>query len=283
MTRSAKHWCFTLNNYSNDEKQHLAELYELPVAQRPVYLVYGEEVGENGTPHLQGFISFNARKTLRQVKDVVSTRAHCEQARGSPSQAAEYCKKDGAYSEFGVCPSGSGKRNDIVKLYDAIKSGKTAQEIADEFPSQYLRYRSNILATIRDLQPERNWMPENIILWGKSGTGKTRTVFDNHERKDIYVHTGEQWFDGYAGQPVVLFDDFTGSEFKLGYLLKLLDRYPMRVPVKGGYVQWVPKTIYFTSNKNPDDWYGLAMLEHRLALKRRIKETKYFDYVGVNL
>lgn len=85
------------------------------------------------------------------------------------------------------------------------------------------------------------------------------------------------WFDGYEGQENVLFDDFHGGVFKLPYLLKLLDRYPMRVPVKGGFVQWKPRRIFITSNIDPDLWFSNANREHVAALNRRFTETFYFS------
>lgn len=277
MTRSAKHWCFTLNNYTNDEKQQLAEkATELLERGKLVYLVYGEEVGDSGTPHLQGFASFAKRTTMGGLKQIVSSRAHCEQARGTPRQAAEYCKKDNAYTEFGSCPAGAGGRSDLKELYQEIKAGKSAAEICEAFPAQFIRYQNSIKNLIRQQCTVREWMPDTYIHWGRSGTGKTRYVFDKHDLDTIYVHSGDVWFDGYEGQDVALFDDFTGSEFKLGYLLKLLDRYPMRVPVKGGFVQWKPRTIYFTSNKDPATWYANAIEEHRNALFRRIKDIIYY-------
>ena len=275
MTRSAKHWCFTWNNYSADDKDHLASLFES--LDELVYLVYGEEVGENGTPHLQGFLSFSSRKTLATLKSLVSTSPHFEVARGTPQQASDYCKKDGAFTEFGELPAGRGHRSDLTLLSERIRGGASAEEVETEFPGQFLRYRSNILASIREKRPPRTWETQVIVLWGRAGAGKTRTIFDYHELSSIWVHGSGKWFDGYDGQPVALFDDYTGSEFKLGFLLKLLDRYPMRVEVKGGFVQWVPKKIYFTSNKDPKDWYPNVSDEHRAALFRRFTQVQHFE------
>jgi len=278
MTRSAKNYCFTVNNYSDVEHQALAQAgSELLESLAIRYLVFGREVGQSGTPHLQGFIAFNARKTLAYVKSVPGlSRAHVESAKGTPLQASTYCKKDGEYNEYGELPAGAGKRTDLEELYQLVKSGASKEEIADKFPSQFIRYRNSILALIADYQEERDWECDVQVLWGRTGTGKTRKVFDSHPSKDIYVHPGESWFNGYEGQPVVLFDDFNGSEFKLSYLLKLLDRYKMKVPVKGGYVQWIPKIIYITSNKDPQVWYLNAIEEHRNAMFRRIKSIEFF-------
>jgi len=110
------------------------------------------------------------------------------------------------------------------------------------------------------------------------GVGKTRKVFD--DETDIYMYPGQGWFDGYFGQDIVLFDDFSGSEFKITYLLKLLDRYPMSVPIKGAFVQWVPRKIYITSNLDPDSWYPGAHEEHRAALRRRLKTVCHMTTLG---
>lgn len=269
----AKHWCFTLNNYSEANQDELRILFE---SEGVVYLVFGRETGEQGTPHLQGFISLATRKTFNQIKSFLPDGAHIEKAHGTPSQASSYCKKDGDFEEFGDVPGGQGRRTDIAAVADRIKEGASYETIFDEFPGPALRYRRSIQEAIRDRQPVRNWAVNVIILWGRSGTGKTRSIWDFHDHATIYVHPGDRWFDGYTGQEIVLFDDFSGSEFKLSYLLKLLDRYPMRVPVKGGFVQWAPKVIYFTSNKDPKQWYANALEEHQNALFRRVNTITHF-------
>ena len=96
----SKHWCFTINNYDASDEQRLKRL---AVDGSVGYLVFGREVGDSGTPHLQGFVSFKGRKRLTQVKDKVGERAHLEVAMGSPSEAADYCMKDGDFFLAGSC------------------------------------------------------------------------------------------------------------------------------------------------------------------------------------
>ena len=237
-------------------------------------------MGENGTPHLQGFCSFSTRKTLQSIRTIIlpqGSSAHFEVARGTPAQASNYCKKDGAFTELGQLPKGRGTRSDLALLSERIREGASSKEIETEFPGQFIRYRANILASIREKIQPRTWETNVIVLWGRSGAGKTRTVFDYHAIEHIWVHGSGKWFDGYDGHEIALFDDYTGSEFKLGFLLKLLDRYPMRVEVKGGFVQWVPKMIYFTSNKDPETWYPNVSEQHRAALFRRFTQVQHFE------
>ena len=83
-----RNFCFTHNNYTDTSLED-----EISCK----YLVYGREVGESGTPHLQGFISFECARTLSAaIKSLPG--CHVEVARNVPA-AMEYCKKDGAYTE----------------------------------------------------------------------------------------------------------------------------------------------------------------------------------------
>lgn len=270
-----RHWCFTLNNWTEEEYASLVALgTELP---DPVtYLCVGKETGEEGTPHLQGFVSLSGRKSFSFVKRLISGRCHLEVARSRPAVAASYCKKDGDYEEFGVVPKGAGRRNDLHEAVAAIKGGMRKREFAETFPNVYARAFRFISECYLLFAEQRVWVPEVRVFWGATGTGKTRRAIEE-AGEDVYIHPGGEWFDGYEGQPCVIFDDFGGHEFKLTYLLKLLDRYPMRVPVKGSFVVWAPKMIWLTSNTDPKLWYQGASLEHQAALRRRISFITHFN------
>lgn len=273
MPNGAKHWCFTLNNYSEDD---VALLRAIGTEGNGVsYLCFGREVGESGTAHLQGFISFQSRRALRYCRDLISDRAHFESAKGSPQQASEYCKKEGDYEEFGSCPRGRGSRSDLSDAVKAVKEGATRRVLIEEHPAAYSRAHRMLNEALSLYARPRDWVCEVYVFWGETGTGKTRKAFEECEEMP-YMHPGGMWFDGYDGQSAVIFDDFGGSEFKLTYLLKLLDRYPMRVPVKGSFVNWAPRKIYFTSNYSPKEWFPSAKEEHVRAMFRRF--TKVVRY-----
>jgi len=118
MAQQARNWCFTLNNYTDDDIERLGSP---PDFVR--YLVYGKEVGTSGTPHLQGFVSLSVRKRFNQVVDVIGGNAHIEKAR-NVAASIDYCKKDGDVYEFGVPPPATGQRNDLEAFKDAVKSGE---------------------------------------------------------------------------------------------------------------------------------------------------------------
>lgn len=95
----ALHWCFTLNNYVANDLRRINVF-----KSQCVYLVFGKEVGANNTPHLQGYFCLLKRQRLTALKKSFSSTAHLEIARGLPSQAADYCKKDGDFVEYGKQP-----------------------------------------------------------------------------------------------------------------------------------------------------------------------------------
>lgn len=273
MPNGAKNWCWTLNNWTEDDVSKLIAIGTERVGVS--YLCYGKETGEEGTPHLQGFISFDRRRSLSYVRNFVNDRAHYEIARGTPAENRAYCSKDGEFSEFGACPEGRGRRTDLEGCIIDLKAGRSKREILESHPTVFAKYPRFVSEVSLLYGKKRDWKPEVYVYWGETGTGKTKRAHEEAQG-DLYVHPGGSWFDGYDGQEAVLFDDYGGSEFKLTYLLKLLDRYPMRVPVKGGFVSFVPRKIWITSNYSPKEWYSNAKDEHVKALFRRFERVIRF-------
>lgn len=89
-TRS-RTWVLTLNNYNRDEYEHLKDW----VGTRGVF-VFGKETGENGTPHIQGYMKFRSAMRFETLKKEFP-RAHVEIARGSVANNYRYCTKDGQF------------------------------------------------------------------------------------------------------------------------------------------------------------------------------------------
>jgi hypothetical protein len=75
---------------------------------------------------------------------------------------------------------------------------------------------------------------------------------------------------------VLLIDDFYGW-IKYGFLLKVLDIYPLRLAVKGSHAYACWETVYITSNKAPETWYAGGMTA---ALRRRIHSIEHIEGAG---
>ena len=85
---------------------------------------------------------------------------------------------------------------------------------------------------------------------------------------------GNKWFDGYDGEEVILFEEFT-SCFQLSVLLTLCDKLPPYVEVKGGQVAISSPIYIFTTNLPPEDQYKGDNISQfrRDAFMRRLDEV----------
>lgn len=155
----SKGWCFTLNNWSQDEKNHLSQLAASPDCG---YIVFQQEVGEeNGTPHLQGYVNFTCRKRLGAVKKLVGNRAALFVAKGTAQQNRAYCSKsstavEGSLEEYGEIPEAvAGKRNDLEEFKEAVKAGQVSlKRIREEHSAIYMKYPRFCREYVRDYTPD---------------------------------------------------------------------------------------------------------------------------------
>jgi len=160
MALQSTRWCFTINNPTAEDQENLENVGgDLP-GNHIIYLVFGREVGDNGTPHLQGFVSFSSRKRFATVRGIIGHRAHLEVARGTTVQAADYCKKDGDFVEFGNLPNQRERQptvtdfcNWVVEQNDNLHHHPTVREIAVKFPGLYLRYGQRLVDLSNQLVP----------------------------------------------------------------------------------------------------------------------------------
>lgn len=271
MPLRSRRWVFTLNNYTDNDCERLAAL--APPAIR--YIVFGREVGENGTPHLQGYVEFINARNLAGVRELISDRAHFETARGNPAQASEYCKKDGQFTEIGEI-SRQGARTDLEECAELVRLGG-ANEVAENMPEMILKYGNNIERLAVFYQKHRTEAPRVVWLWGLAGVGKTRAATTGCE--SYYIWSGGKFWCGYNQQQRVVIDDFTydriedRGQYHFRYLLRLFDLYEISVEIKGGHVKFNSPEIFITCEYPPSHfWEGntLAQVERRLAEIRQI-------------
>lgn len=87
----AKHWVFTLNNYTEIDWNNIVEYYRSNSSTYDV-IVFQEEIGESGTPHLQGCQSYKIGKH-RPFSNGLNKSIHWE-TKGkfsSLKQMRDYC------------------------------------------------------------------------------------------------------------------------------------------------------------------------------------------------
>lgn len=269
--------CFTLNSPKIDDYGRLYDLFNSDICR---YGVVGEEYAPTtGTKHLQGYVALTKKLTFETLKTAIGTSAHIEPAKGSARQNQTYCIKDGNFAEYGDIPL-PGKRSDLDSACAAIKLGKRNHEIANEFPSTWVRYAQGLKNLRMDLLPPfKRDVPNVRVYVGPKGTGKsTRAEQEASALGDIYYKmcaTG-QWWPGYEGQPAVVFNDFYGG-MKYSELLQLLDRFGGEVQIKGSSVPVRTNDFWFTSNKSIHQWY--PNITDTSALARRITIYERMDSI----
>ena len=88
MSRSAT-WVFTINNYKEGDLERLTHLDASKYT-----CIFGEEVGEQGTPHLQGFLRCEKRLMRSNVEKVLGGHAWLDVTHDEEA-AIGYCLKEG--------------------------------------------------------------------------------------------------------------------------------------------------------------------------------------------
>lgn len=251
----ARHWCFTLNNPTTEELSTLSTTYNRSPAC--TYMVYQKEEGSNGTTHIQGYLEFNAAQRFGTVKRLISQRCHLEKRRGTRQQARDYCMKEETRLEgpweYGTwIPGGQGRRSDLHGVREAITSGTSEVELWDSYFPAMVRYHRGIDRYRNIKSVPRDFEPVVHVLYGPTGTGKSKWCFDTYP--GAYWKPQDNWWDDYDSQDAVIFDEFYGW-LKFSVLLRICDRYPLRLERKGGYVTFRSKQLIFTSNVPPEEWY----------------------------
>lgn len=241
--------------------------------KRCKFAVVGEEVGEQGTPHLQGYVSLNSPLSLAAMKKFLP-RAHLIVSSGTDEDNLKYCTKDGHnIKQVGEPSVGQGSRTDITELAKKIKDREiTLEEVMFDYPEIYVRYSRSLekmfnavmVARLADIAPEVHWR------WGLAGTGKTRYCVEKHPSH--YIKDNTPWWDLYNQEEAIIIDDFDNN-IPFRTLLRLLDRNKYPGQVKGGYIQVNSPYIYITCEFPPENfWEGneLVQVTRRLTSVQEI-------------
>lgn len=266
---AAKHWCFTLNNYTDVE---LALLSGLVDSGRIDYLCYGRETGESGTPHLQGHLYRKAKARLTWLKRHVSDRAHWDISRDY-GKSILYCKKgnqpkaewdssgssgpsyglDAVVSEYGDPPPQQGHRTDLDSASTLVLNGVPMRDVASECPTVFVKFHRGLYALQSILTDSCEASTcRGVWIFGKPGTGKSHTV--RLFEPELYIKSQNKWFDGYAGEEAILLDDFDKSGKCLGHHIKIwTDKWKCNGEIKGATVALQHQRFYITSNYHPSE------------------------------
>lgn len=266
----SRDWCFTLNNYVD---QDITQLEEIDCK----YVIYGKERGDSGTPHLQGYVYFANARTGAQARRLLPRGAHIEKRMAKdPGLAIDYCKKDGDYTERGEPPASQEEkgRRGMEAARWAIKKARTGDiaSIETEQPGLFLQYGPRL---------ESLFVPPNKPLdvlehewWvGPTGTGKSRLLWELYP--EHYGKKINKWWDGYKRQEVVAIEEWSPEARLTAQALKQwADHYPFQGEIKGGSMQGLrPRKIIILSNYTIEQCFD--RVEDRDPILRRFRTIRF--------
>jgi len=157
------------------------------------------------------------------------------------------------------------KKDDrLLLMKQKIDEGCSNKDLAEaDFP-MYLQYAKHFEVYRVLISQPRNHPVDVIVIWGPPGTGKSKYALE--EFPGAYWKQRSNWWDAYQDHETVVLDEFYGW-IPYDMLLRICDRYPLLLETKGGQVNFVAKTIVFTSNQVPERWYKNV---HFQAFIRRV-------------
>lgn len=264
------------------------------------FFCMADEIGEQGTPHTHIYVCFSSRVRWSTVKKHFPD-AHIEIAHGTARENVDYIKKqgkweddkkaetrvEGTYEEWGTIPNQKGLRIEMEELYSLIKEGYSNSDII-AFNNDYIldidkldKLRTTLL--IDKYKGTRRLNLKVIYISGATGMGKTRGVLDTHGDANVYrVSDYAHAFDGYACEPVIVFDEFRSS-LRLADMLGYCDIYPIQLPARYNNKVACYETVYIISNWELEKQYAEVQKdspESWKAFLRRIHEVRIYNHDG---
>ena len=273
-TQSRK-WALVINNPLEAGLDHAA-IREILYRFSPAYFCMADEIATTGTYHTHIFLFSPSPMRFSTVKNRFST-AHIEKAYGSAKANRAYILKEGhwadtdkaetsvsgTFEEWGDLPAEKEEEApEMFKLIQDLRAGKSVKEIIEDNPK--LAFRIREIETLRQAILEEKYSAENralevTYLYGASGTGKTRGIFEKHDRKSIcritdYGGRNGVRFDAYHCQDVLVLEEFH-SQIPISAMLNYLDIYPLTLPAR--YTDRIAcyTKVYITSNIPLEEQY----------------------------
>lgn len=273
-TQSRK-WALVINNPLEAGLDHAA-IREILYRFSPAYFCMADEIATTGTYHTHIFLFSPSPMRFSTVKNRFST-AHIEKAYGSAKANRAYILKEGhwadtdkaetsvsgTFEEWGDLPAEKEEEApEMFKLIQDLRAGKSVMEIIEDNPK--LAFRIREIETLRQAILEEKYSAENralevTYLYGASGTGKTRGIFEKHDRKSIcritdYGSRNGVRFDAYHCQDVLVLEEFH-SQIPISAMLNYLDIYPLTLPAR--YTDRIAcyTKVYITSNIPLEEQY----------------------------
>jgi len=288
--RLVQRYIFTWNNPTITGEE-FRDYMEASNAFRCV--VFQKELGENGTPHFQGYVELEKRTYVSGVHKLVAPyKMSWQYANGNKAQNLKYCTKedgrtDGPWyiNEEIFALKGQGKRSDMDRFAALVLDNNgITEDVVDEMPGHCVQfgknaqYLVNTLALQRAEAAERIYWVEQAMLednglptqgqkqrhlelyFGPTAVGKTTKIkMDVIGRREERLYTkncAHKWWCGYDKHPVVLMDEFRGDGFgKMEDFNNITNMGAGQIETKGAQTVLLAREMHFATNRHPSHWW----------------------------
>lgn len=237
-----------------------------------VYIKGQLETAESGFVHWQIVFYLSRKGSIRSVRELFGPY-HYELTR---SKAAEdYVWKEatrvaGTQFELGGRPMQRNKPADWDQVWLAATEGRITDIPADIRVRSYFALRAISAAFVVPVGIERM----AYVYWGATGTGKSRRAWREGGVDSYPKDPRTKFWCGYQNQRNVIIDEFRG-DIDISHMLRWLDRYPVRVEIKGSSVPLYAEKIWITSNVHPAQWWPQLDAATLEAFYRRVEITHF--------
>ena len=230
-------------------------------------VAWAPEVGDSGTPHLQGFVVYkNAGSLDRTRKDFPG--CHVEVMKSKIASNVTYCSKQSELVILGDLPKQPNHGAEATKArWKHIMSLVKAHDyeaLEDQYPKEWLLHHQSWFnwQTYKKCAPVS--MGPNYWVWGPPGTGKTQQI------QDYCRMTGQGYFQkskdddwcGYNGEEWVHIDEFEPCDqygkydWKAKSIKVWAHSSPFPARIKFGKPRSLnPPHIYVSAQQNIDDTF----------------------------
>ena len=123
-------------------------------------------------------------------------------------------------------------------------------------------------------------LPEIVILYGLTGVGKSRALYETLPQDTMYHFRGHfppgHMFEGYAGETSIAIDTFIGFDHPDHYeiLMRIIGDQPISVLVnkRSRHMLTTWNHVYITAYNRPEEWFPQRSVIRRNAFLSHIIE-----------
>jgi hypothetical protein len=281
------------NNYTAEGEVKLQEWLK----ENCKYAIYGHEIAPTtGTPHLQGYISLDKKKTMKTIHnqlEKLGIKLALKNADKSAESNKRYCSKDGKdifeHGEINI--TGHKPRQADIDYKEAMEAPTVAAAMAiirEKRPRDFCLHSEQIERSIRKIKPEAYkhiyelgmfkappliWTNKAILLWGTTNTGKTQFALANFKNPLLVRHL-DKLAELSSDNDGIVFDDVDLKNRPPNSIIHLLDwECPADVHIryKIAHIPAQMKKVFTSNTENP--FYEECIdAEIKAAIERRLEK-----------